>query len=369
MPTMEERLPGSAGVSPALGSPTARCWAEISLSRLRHNYREIRRRVGPDVAVMAVVKAGAYGHGATEVARELAVEGVPWFGVTTVAEARELRASGITQSILLLSGFVPGEEDQLAEHRLVPAVYDAGQVAALEARGLPYHVKVDTGLGRWGFDPSDVVTGPHMEGLLTHLACADQPGARQQTDQQIRRFVELRARVTTRWTHLANSAALATRSDCWGNLVRPGLALYGYLSCPSELDLRPVLSFKARILSVRDVPGGTPLGYGARYVTPGSARIAVIGAGYANGLSRLLTNCGQALVRGRRCPMVGAVSMDLTMLDVTAVPGAAAGDVATLIGEDGSERITAHDVASLTGTIPYEVLCQIGNRVPHARIE
>lgn len=318
---------------------------------------------------MAVVKAGAYGHGATQIARTLAAEGVPWFGVTTVAEARELRAAGITQSILLLSGFVPGEEDQLAEHRLVPAVYDAAQVAVLESRGLPYHVKVDTGLARLGFDANAVVTGPHMEGLLTHLASADQPRARQQTDQQIRKFADLRARFSTRWIHLANSAALATRTDCWGNLVRPGLALYGYLACPSEMDLRPVLSFKARVLSIRDVPAGTPLGYGARYVTPGPARIAVIGAGYANGLSRLLTNRGHALVRGRRCPMVGAVSMDLTMLDVTAVADAAVGDVATLIGEDGGERITAHDVAALTETIPYEVLCQIGNRVPHVYIE
>jgi len=375
MPTMDERLPGSAGVSPALfennGSRAPRCWVEISLSRLRHNYRQICGRVGPDVAVMAVVKAGAYGHGATEVSVALAAVGVPWFGVNTVEEARELRVAGVQQPILLLLGFTPGEEDALHRYNLTPAVSSAEQVATLEARGLPYHVKVDTGLGRLGFDPRGVIIGPHMKGVLTHLASADQPDdarACQQTDQQIRKFAELRASnpalAAARWTHLANSAALATRTDCWGNLVRPGLALYGYLGCPSEMDLRPVLTFKARILALREVPAGTPLGYGARYVTPAPARIAVIAAGYADGLNRGLTNCGQALVHGRRCPVVGAVSMDLTLLDVTAISGVAPGDVATLIGEDGAERITAHDVAALTNSIAYEVLCQIGNRVP-----
>lgn len=358
MATIDERLPGSVGVSPA------RCWVEISLGRLRHNYREICRRVGPDVAVMAVVKAGAYGHGATEVARTLAAEGVPWFGVNTVDEARELRVAGVQQPILLLLGFTNGEEDQLHGYQLTPAVSTAEQVAALEVRGLPYHVKIDTGLGRLGFDPCGVVTGPHMEGLMTHLASADQPDD-PQTTRQISKFAELRARFSTKWVHLANSATLATRTDCWGNLVRPGLALYGYLSCTSPLDLRPVLSFRARVLSVRDFRAGTPIGYGARYVTPGPARIAVIGAGYADGLSRRLTNCGQILLHGRRCPIVGAVSMDLTTVDVTAVPGVLPGDVATLIGEDGDERITAHDVAALTGSIAYEVLCQIGNRAPH----
>jgi alanine racemase len=349
-----------------------RTWAEISLPRLRHNYREIRRRVGERAAVMAVVKAGAYGHGAPTVARTLAAEGAEWFGVTTVEEGRELRAAGIAQPILLLSGFAPGEADQVEALRLTPAVYDAQQAGAMESRGLPYHLKVDTGLGRLGFDPAAVVAGPHLEGLLTHLASADQPDdprARRQTDDQIRRFAELRARIPARWYHLANSAALATRADCWGNLVRPGLALYGYLSCPSELDLRPVLSFKARVLAVREAAAGTPVGYGARYVTPGPARLAVIGAGYADGLSRRLTNGGQALVRGRRCPIAGAVSMDLTMLDVSAAPDAAPGDVATLIGEDGAERITAQDVAALTGSISYEVLCQIGNRVPRVYLD
>jgi alanine racemase len=164
---------------------------------------------------------------------------------------------------------------------------------------------------------------------------------------------------------LANSAALATRTDCWGNMVRPGLALYGYVNCAHGLDLRPVLSLRARILSIREAPAGTAIGYGGKHVTRAAARIAVIATGYANGISRALSGRGQALVRGKRVPIVGLVTMDLTLLDVTAAPGAAAGDVATLIGEDGGERITAVEVAHLAGTVPYDVLAGIHSRVCH----
>ena len=196
----------------------------------------------------------------------------------------------------------------------------------------------------------------------------DDVRARRQTDEQIERFraaqeVVTRAGLRPRWIHLANSAALASRPETWGNLVRPGIALYGCLACPNDLALQPVLSLKTRILSLRHAGAGTPLGYNARYVTPGPQRIAAIAAGYAHGVNRLLTNCGAALVRGRRAPMVGVVSMDLTLLDVTAVPGAAVGDEVTLIGRDGQEEITADEVAALAGTISYEIFCHIGKRV------
>lgn len=349
-----------------------RYWAEISLSRLRHNYRQIRKRVGDQVAVMAVVKSDAYGHGAVEVARALAGEGAPWFGVSSTRGGAELREAGITQPICVLTGFLPGEEDLLAAHRLTPAIYSADQITRLEARHLPYHVKIDTGMGRLGFGPGAIETGPHMEGVLTHLSSADQPGdpeSVRRTEDQIRRFAEARAAVPALgrapWTHLANSAALATRNDCMGNLVRPGLALYGYVNCAHGLDLLPVASLRARILSLRDVPAGAPIGYGGTHVTLTPARIAVLAVGYANGISRALSGRGQALVRGRRVPMVGLVTMDLTLLDVTGVPGVEPGDVATLIGEDGGERITATEIAQLAGTVPYEVLTGLHPRIPH----
>lgn len=353
-----------------------RVWAEISLSRLRGNYRKIKQRVGPDVSIMGVLKADAYGHGAPDVARVLMAEGAAWLGVAGTEEGQALRTAGITAPIMLLSGYLHGDEDILARHKLVPAVYEAAQLEALEQRALPYHVKVDTGMGRLGFSEKDICFGPHMQGLMTHLACADlpdDPRARQQTDEQITRFKALLPSFFTHhsslFIHLANSAALATRTDCWGNLVRPGLALYGYLSCRDGLGLEPVLSLKTHILSLRDVPAGTPLGYGGRYVTKEASRIACAGAGYADGVSRALTNRGAALVRGHRVPMVGAVSMDLTLLDVTAAPGVATGDTVTLIGEDGGERILVPEIAAWLGTIPYEVLCHIGKRVPRVYVE
>jgi alanine racemase len=354
-----------------------RCWAEVSLGRLRHNFQVVRRRVGPRVAVMAVVKADAYGHGAVPVARALAAEGAVWFGVTCAEEGVELRRAGITQPILLMSGFLPGEETGLAEHRLTPVVYDRAQIAALDALGLPYHLKVNTGMGRLGLERADLEQAALdisrrrkdgiVEGLCTHFASAGEGSA--QTDYQVGLF---RAALATlgvrglraRWIHLANSAALATRTDCFGNLVRPGIALYGYLNCEHELDLKQVMSLKTRVVAMRDTPAGTPLGYSAGFVTRQPSRIATLSAGYADGLRRHLSNQGYALVRGRRAPLVGVVSMDLTLVDVTAIPDAAVGDIATLLGEDGRERITAEQVATQCGTIAYEVLCGVGKRVP-----
>ena len=361
-------------------------WAEVSLKRLRENFRRIRARVGAGVEVMAVVKADAYGHGAPAAARALAEEGAAWFGVCSVEEAIELRSAGITPPIFLLSGFWKGEEETLAEHGLVPAVHDPGQLDLLETKNLSFHLKVDTGMGRLGVAEKDLeqalarITrlGPaRMEGLCTHLASADQPGdaaARQQTDEQLARFRAVQAAVERtglrpRWVHLANSAALATRRDTWGNLVRPGIALYGCLSCPNDLGLEPVLSLKSRIVSLRDVPAGAPLGYNARYVAPGPQCIAAVAAGYADGVNRALSNRGSGLVRGRRAPIVGAVSMDLTLLDVTAVPGAEVGDEVTYIGRDGGQEITAAEVAALAGTVPYEILCHISKRVPRVYTE
>lgn len=380
--------------------------AEISLPRLCANYRAIRQVVGDGVAIMAVVKANAYGHGAEQVARALAAEGAAWFGVCSVEEGIALRHAGITQPILLLSGFWPGQENYIVSEHLVPAVFDEEQLLRLEeaARGrnralplpfpLPFHLKVNTGMGRLGVDV-DALGGflarlgtcrhVRLDGLLTHFASADVPAA-EQTLWQIEMFQRVlgelrRAALEPRFIHAANTAALLRFPAARWNMVRPGIGLYGYapvgtwLSAgpgagqaggllPVPVELQPVLSLKSGIMSLRSAPPGTPLGYGATYVTSTAAQIACVPAGYADGINRLLSNRGLALVRGQTVPIVGRVSMDLTLLDVSAVEGASLGDEVTFIGRQGDAEITAEQVAAWAGTIPYEILCNISPRVP-----
>jgi alanine racemase len=357
--------------------------AEISIPRLLANYRAIRSEVGESVAVMAVVKANAYGHGAEEVSRALAAEGAAWFGVCSVEEASPLRRAGITQPILVLSGFWPGQQEQVYAERLVPAIFDEEQLALLEAEGrrrstvLVFHLKVDSGMGRLGVDPAALPAFLKrlracrhvcLDGLLTHFASADAPSP-DQTLSQLAVFERIGAELAQagfppRWVHAAATTALVRFPASRGNLVRPGIGLYGYSPGVTNLPVSAVLVLKSRIMSVREVPPGTPLGYGASYVTPGPARIACVPAGYADGINRLLSNRGKALVRGRHAPIVGRVNMDLTLLDVSQVPGAAPGDEAVLIGRQGQAEVTAEDVAAWAQTIPYEILCNISPRVP-----
>lgn len=363
-----------------VGRPT---WAEVSLARLRENFRAVRALVGPQVQILAVVKADAYGHGAVEVSRALADEGAAWFGVTSVSEALPLRRAGLTQPILLFSGFWPGEQEALVEERLTPSVSSEDQLRVLEEFGrkrgiaLPFHLKVDTGFRRLGVPVSEVApflerlrTCRHarLEGLYTHLASAEEPSF-EQARQQLELFARVRRQVEQAGfqpphVHVANSAALARCPESHGTMVRPGLALYGYQLCATPLEVRPVLSLKSRVLALRWVPQGTALGYGASYVTPARARIATVCAGYGDGVNRALSNRGRALVRGCFAPVVGRVSMDFTLLDVTAIPGLEAGDEVVFIGCQGEAQITAAEAADLAGTIPYEILCNIGARVP-----
>ena len=358
-------------------------WAEVSLARLRANFRAIHALVGPATQILAVVKAEAYGHGAVEVARALGDEGAAWFGVTCASEALPLRRAGLSQPILLLSGFWPGEEDLLFEQRLTPAVFTEEQLGLLEAcarkRGvrLPFHLKVDTGMTRLGIPASELAPflarlhacdHLQLEGLYTHLASAEEPSL-EQTRHQLDSFSCARQQVEQAgfhpsYIHLANSAALARCPESWGTMVRPGLALYGYQLWESPLQVAPVLSLKSRVLSLRWVPPGTAVGYGASYVTPARARIATAGAGYADGVSRALSNRGRAVLRGCFAAVVGRVSMDFTLLDVTAIPEAEVGDEVVFIGCQGAAQITAAEIAECAGTVPYEILCNIGSRVP-----
>ncbi len=376
-------------------------WAEISLGAIAKNLRAIRRHVGRKRKILAIVKANAYGHGSVPVAKALAKAGADWFGVTCVEEGAELRASGIRQPILILSGFWPGEERRLIDHRLTPAIVHAEQLRILERavasaararrfRGpYPVHLKIDTGMNRLGVCPADMsaiahalADAPHLrlDGAFTHF-CSAEDFTCQLTEQQHSLFTsaiaQLRAdRVAPGILHLANSAAVAARPETWADMVRPGAILYGYhqffdppekkLEAEEKLQLQPAFSLRARIISIRDVPPGQGVGYNARFVAERPSRVAVIAAGYADGIVRALTNRGRILVRGRCVPIIGIVSMDLTMLDVTGLPDVRLGDVATIYGSSGSggPAIWASDVARLLGSVTSDLLCSVGARVP-----
>ena len=380
-------------------------WAEISLTALRHNFRTIQDFVAPGATVLAVVKADAYGHGAAECARSLEAQGARWFGVSSAEEGVCLREAGIKGRILLMSGFWRGEEQAIVEHDLTAAVWDWGHIELLETaacklnRGssrVPVHLKIDTGMARLGIDPAAtaefakvIKQAAHvtLEGAFSHFASAEVPDS-PAVDRQLERFDSAVAALHQRgqhpaYLHMANSAALATRPKTWKNMVRPGISLYGYYlpftsagsSAPDpshELPVKPVLSWKTRILALRDVPAHSPVSYNGTYVTPAPARIAVLPVGYADGLSRHLSSSGTArgrvIVRGEYAPIVGTVTMDMTMIDVTGIP-AEAGDEVTLIGASGSKRITAWELASHARTIPYEVLCGISKRVCRKYVE
>lgn len=366
------------------GRPT---FAEISLTRLAENLQAVRACVGDGVEVMAVVKANAYGHGVEQAARALASAGADWFGVTGAGEAAELRRAGIEHPILLLSGFWPGEEEAIATLRLAPAIFSDEQLRLLNAEGerrgavLPFHLKINTGMTRLGLDPDQLpgfleqvrlCRSVRLDGLMSHFASAENPDETQSLEQMaVFQRVCGTARAAgfqPRFFHLANSAGLARFPESRHNLVRPGLALYGYQSPGHGLKLTPALSLHSRIMSVRAVPAGTPIGYGAGYVARQASRIAAVPAGYADGINRRLSNRGHALVRGCCAPIVGRVSMDLTLLDVTAIDGASPGDAVVFIGRQGRREVTAADHADWAGTIPYEILCNLGPRVPRIHL-
>jgi alanine racemase len=377
-------------------------WAEVSLEALRNNYRRVSKLVSRQIPVMAVVKADAYGHGAVECALALAGSGAKWFGVTSVEEGVQLRQGGVKGRIVALSGFWPGEEAALVEHDITPTVWEPKQIELLSAavrrvrkniKPVPVHLKVDTGMTRLGVSLGNLeglLRSLHprdplfLEGALTHLASAevvDAPDCEAQItcfEAALRRISN--AGVKLAWVHMANSAAIMTRNQTWKNMVRPGIALYGYalpvssqngtpLAEPAKLELEPALAWKTRILTLRDVPAGQPVSYDASYTTKAPARIAVLPVGYADGFSRQLSSKGRVLVRGEFALVVGKVTMDLTMVDVTAVSGVEVGDEVTLIGGSGEQKITAWEHASIANTIPYEILCNISKRVPRKYVD
>jgi alanine racemase len=371
------------------GRPT---WAEISLPALKHNYLTIRNHLGASAQLMAVVKANAYGHGAVECARALEEINADWFGVALVEEGIELRRAGIARPIFLLGGFWRGQAGDVIERGLTPAVYRLDQAEELNARAgalgriVNFHLKVDTGMGRLGIRLDELpefaralgrFDSVKLDGLMTHFAAADS-ATTDYTARQIARYEEaveiLRDHgFDLSWRHMANSAGIHAYPQSHGNLARAGAAMYGLkrdvLSPEIEpFDTRPVMSLHSRIVMLKMVPAGTPLGYGLTFTTARASRIATLPIGYADGLRRLHSNNGRVLIRGHFIPIVGRVSMDLTIVDVTGVPGVKLGDEAILIGEDNGLRIYAEDLAEQIGTISYEIVTGISARVPRVYV-
>ena len=364
-------------------------WAEIDLAALAANLQTVRRVVGPEIRVMAVVKADAYGHGAVACARRLAAEGADWFGVALPEEGAELRAAGVAQPILCLEGFWAGQAELCLRDRLTPVLFRHDMAAAFDraarAAGVvaDVHVKIDTGMGRLGVRPEAAgefaralreLKHVRVDGLMTHFAAADEPARDAFTAEQTARF---RAACATfracghepRFEDLANSAAVFAHPAARGRMVRPGGVLYGLwrdvLPPQSEsYGLRPVMALRTRVSLLKWIEPGDVLGYGCTFTATRPTRVATLPVGYHDGYPRALSNRGRVIVRGQFAPVVGRISMDLTMADVTDVAGVAEDDVVTLVGADGARELPAEEVARAAGTISYELTCGVSRRVP-----
>lgn len=359
----------------------------IDLSALAHNLNQVKAIVGENTRVMGVVKADAYGHGLVAVARVLEKNRVHCLGVAQFHEAMELRNRGVSLPIVILCGIRTREEAEAAVHHgLSPTLFDLAVVEVLAeecARKKTHasaYVKVDTGMGRLGLLSSELVSFLHkvtrfkeirIEGLTSHLSSADDSEP-EFTEAQIRSFRKAIEAGRTMGldlplNNLANSAGLMKFKDAHFNMVRPGIMLYGGLPSPDfnpPLPLKPVMRFSGEVIQVREFPDHTPVSYSRTYYTRGPGRIAVLSAGYGEGLPRNLSNRGKVLVRGKKAPITGRVCMDMTMVDVTGLGDIRAGDEAVFLGTQEGERISADDLASWTGTISYEILCSAGQRNP-----
>jgi alanine racemase len=369
-------------------------WAEVSLATLRQNFRTVAKHVGAGVTVCAVVKADAYGHGAVECSRALQSEGAKWLGVTSLDEAIPLRETAIETRILLMTGFWRGEENEIVRLRLTPTVWEPWHIESLEraassnATRHAIHLKVDTGMGRLGVSLEELPSvlkalsaAPHLilEGFSTHLASSEIMDAPSVAEQE-RRFEEAQrivrqAGFDPSLIHVANTGALISRRETWNNMIRPGVALYGYYlpfqragrevsGGTLRLPVKPVLTWKTRILSMRNFAANQPLGYNGTYVTKAPAHVAVLPVGYADGYNRQLSNRGRVIVRDHYAPIVGSISMDLTLADVTGIPGVTVGDEVILLGTSDGLSVDAVEHARLANSSPYEILCNISKRVP-----
>ncbi|UCD34082.1 MAG: alanine racemase [Nitrospiraceae bacterium] len=356
----------------------ATAYAEVSLGALSHNLEAARRKSGHG-KVIPVVKANAYGHGAVAVARHLAAQGVPKLGVAFTREAVELRESGITIPILIF--FDRDSTDAWFDYNLTPVVFDMktakriSSEASRRNRQINVHIKVDTGMGRVGLDMTRArdeiarmatLRGIRLEGLMSHFAEADLQD-KDFAEYQLKSFSTLVRNLKHRGLrfdccHMANSAAVLTMPGACFTMVRPGIMLYGY-GCRERESLQPVMSIKSRIVFLKKVPAGTSISYSRTFITKRKSVIATIPAGYADGFDRRLSNQGHVLINGKRAPVAGRVCMDTVMVDVTDVPGVNYESEVVILGRQGQEQVTADELAERTGTIPYEVLTSVGQRI------
>lgn len=381
-------------------------WAEVSLSALAHNLGAIQKFVNPPEEkrktprqILSIVKGNGYGHGGPQVAKALEKAGSHWLGVTCTEEGIAVRENGVRKPILVLTGFVPGEETRLLKYDLTPAVHRCDLLPLLERaaarRGgrkpATFHLKIDTGMNRLGIAPTDIecfarqlAKCKHLQltGIFSHFASSgvftDTPVGRQTEEQEECFYAALdRLRalaIDPGLIHLANSAAIVSRPETWADMVRPGAILYGYHPGydPAEkreeaeklLPLKPVMSLRTKIIHLRRVPAGAGVGYDATFVPKRPSLIGVLAAGYGDGIHRSLGNRGSVLVRGQLAPIVGIISMDVTMVDVTDIEGVEVGDVATIYGsDDGGNVILANRVARSIGTVTSDLLCAVSQRV------
>ncbi|MBN2426950.1 MAG: alanine racemase [Deltaproteobacteria bacterium] len=361
-------------------------FVEIDLAALHHNFEQARKAAGQNKKIMTVVKADAYGHGAVPLAMALGKFGADILAVALTEEGMELRRAGITLPILLFGGLFPGQEEAIVRHRLTPILFDLetahnlNRAAQKAGQPQPFHLKIDTGMSRVGFSWQDLdkvlnafkdLPFLQMEGVISHMALADEfeePFNQVQIERFGKACHKIReAGFEPRLRHISNSATLYSWDVPECNLVRPGITLYG--SQPSagfykKLDLKPVMSLRSQVAMIKEVPPGTGVSYGHRFVTDKPTVLATIPIGYADGLNRRLSNCGEVIIHGQRAPIAGTICMDWTMIDVTHIPNVKVGDAVTLMGPSGDECISAEEWAEKVGTISYEIFCQISKRVP-----
>ena len=366
------------------GRPTV---AEIDLRALAYNYRQLRKSVPKSAKILGVVKADAYGHGALPISLELERLGVEYLGVAISDEGIALRKGGVRTPILVLGGvFSPEDAERFLQFHLTPVVFEKGslkhlsKVAEKSRKKLTVHIKVDTGMGRLGSPMTSLADflkevkrspGIETEGILSHFAMTDEDGGTFSRGQW-ERFQEAVALakamgVRFRYLHMANSGNLAASPSYVGNLVRPGIMIYGSYPAPrfrGMMNLRPVMTLKTCIHFLKAVSPGAGISYGCTFVTKKESLIATLPIGYADGYPYDLSNSGEVLIRGKRAPVVGRVCMDLIMVDATHIPGVSLGDEVVVIGKQGRDEITAEEIAAKARSIPYEILCSIGKRVP-----
>ncbi|MBN2058577.1 MAG: alanine racemase [Candidatus Saganbacteria bacterium] len=357
-------------------------YAEIDLNAIKHNIGQIRKLLAPATRYMAVVKANAYGHGAVAVSRAAVEAGADSLAVANLKEALELREAGIVSPILILTESPTSVMDEIVQYDLSQTLYSFSEAKALSEEAAKrnkkarVHVKIDTGMGRVGVQPSEALAfitkiaslpALELEGVFTHFAKAEDPQDNF-TKEQFQKFSQVISRIpNVAIKHSANSAAVLFHPETHLDMVRVGLMMYGLYpqgdGARRRVELKPALSFKSRVTYLKRIPAGTPLSYGCTYVAPADTAVATIPVGYADGFSRRLSNRGQVIIRGKRFKVVGRVTMDLTMVNIGDTD-VAVGDEVILIGEQNNQMISADEIAGLEDTISYEVVCGIGKRVP-----